>query len=110
MRPPPINQASPQPHEGVLMATQEPESGRAMFLPLLLGGMLLAFFALFLILITGGFFFHVLSVMLFIAFLAGVHYLLWGKSLMQQTAGEREELEVAQRAREEQAEDWHYRR
>jgi hypothetical protein len=60
-------------------------------------------FLLFLILVTGGFFLYVLLVGGLVAAFGGLHYLLWGRGLSEQTAGEREEAEV--RARME-AEPW----
>jgi hypothetical protein len=60
-------------------------------------------FLLFMILVTGGFFFYVILVGGGIAALGGLHYLLWGQGLHEQTAGEREEAEF--RARME-AEPW----
>jgi hypothetical protein len=60
-------------------------------------------FLLFLTVITGGFFLYVLGVAGGVGALGGLHYLLWGRSLNEQTAGEREEAEF--RARLE-AEPW----
>jgi hypothetical protein len=70
---------------------------------LALGGALLV-----LILISGGFF---LWVVLFgggIVMLGMLHYLLWGWAFSNETAGEREEEQLRQRAADIEAEDdWH---
>lgn len=66
------------------------------------------FFGLVLIVISNGL---ILSVALLGGgmFLLGVfHYVLWGRAFSEQTAGEREEEQLRQRAAEtEAAEDWH---
>jgi hypothetical protein len=71
-------------------------------LPTMLGGLFVVFFATFLILITGGFFFYVLLVVGGVALLSWIHYELWGRALSQRTAGEREEMELLERAKAEE--------
>jgi hypothetical protein len=72
-------------------------------LTIMLTGVAVGGFLLFMILVTGGFFFYVLLGVGVIAALGVVNYLLWGRSMMQATAGEREEEEA--KARDEQ-EPW----
>ena len=69
------------------------------FLALLLG----AFALLVLILVSGGFFLYVIYLALAIAGIAMIHYVLWGRALSREVAGEREEEQLRQRA---EAEDW----
>jgi hypothetical protein len=68
-------------------------------LTIMLTGVAVGGFLLFMILVTGGFFFYVLLGVGVIAALGFINYLLWGRSMMQATAGEREEAEL--KAREE---------
>jgi hypothetical protein len=56
----------------------------AVVLSLLVGGVGFVF----LIVITGGFFFYVLAVMVGFGLFAYLHYLLWGRSLSQDVRGE----------------------
>jgi hypothetical protein len=76
---------------------------RETFLTIFFAGLATGGFLLFMILVTGGFFFYVLLVGGAIAAFGGLHYFLWGRSLHEHTAGEREEAEF--RARLE-AEPW----
>jgi hypothetical protein len=69
------------------------------FLALLLG----LFALLVLILVSGGFFLYVIYLALAIAGIAAVHYVLWGRALSREVAGEREEEQLRQRAA---ADDW----
>jgi hypothetical protein len=65
---------------------------------------LLGLFALaVLILVSGGFFLYVIYLALAIAGIAVFHYLLWGRALSRQVAGEREEEQLRERAA---ADDW----
>jgi hypothetical protein len=66
-------------------------------LTIMLTGVGVGGFLLFMILVTGGFFFYVLLGVAGIAALGFVNYLLWGRSMMQATAGEREEEEAKAR-------------
>jgi hypothetical protein len=67
---------------------------RESFLTIFLTLFGLAGFLLFLIAVSGGFFFYVLLAVGGIALLGWVHYLLWGRGLSESTAGEREEAEL----------------
>jgi hypothetical protein len=77
------------------------DSDARSWLPLLLGGTVGSFFFLGLTIITGGYFLYFLLLVGGVVLLGWVHYLLWGKLLSEQTAGEREEEQVRQ-----QADDW----
>lgn len=86
------------------------QARRSSFLSLLLG-MLAALFALGLLILLGGsLLFPFVAVILGIIAVAMFHYLLWGKSLSEQTAGEREEMALNERARDSDATPWTYRR
>ena len=74
---------------------------RETFLGLLLAVFLGGGFALFLILVTGGFFLYVLLAVAVIGMVGWVHYLLWGRALTQEVAGEREEDEARERWEDE---------
>lgn len=69
----------------------------------------LIFFGLVLIVISNGLIFAV-ALLGGGMFLLGVfHYVLWGRAFSEQTAGEREEEQLRQRAAEiEPEEDWHH--
>jgi Flp pilus assembly protein TadB len=54
----------------------------------------LLFVLFFVMLLTGPLFLYILVTLVFVAGLIGVNYLLWGRSMEQQTAGEREEAEL----------------
>jgi hypothetical protein len=69
------------------------------FLALLLG----TFALVVLVLVSGGFFLYVIYLALAIAGIAMIHYVLWGRALSREVAGEREEEQLRQRA---EAEDW----
>jgi fatty acid desaturase len=80
---------------------------RHAFLSLFLTLLALGFGLLVLIFISGGFF---LWVVLFAGgiFLFGMfHYILWGRAFSDETAGEREEEQLRQRAETEAEEQWH---
>jgi len=79
---------------------QRRESFLTIFLAVLGSGA----FLLFLVLLTGGFFLWVILGVALIILFALFHYLMWGRSLMRNTAGEREEEQL--RARAEAEEDW----
>jgi hypothetical protein len=89
----------------------DPVQRRATHLPLMLGGMLAVFLTVFLILITGGFFFYVVLAVGGLLAVGMLHWVTWGKLLTDQTAGEREEAELLDRARaDEGGPSWTYRR
>ncbi len=73
-------------------------SRRQTCLSVILAGMLGMFVLFMLILITGGTIVYVLPVMGGVALLMGVHYLWWGKTMNEETAGEREEEQLRQQA------------
>jgi fatty acid desaturase len=81
---------------------------RHAFLSIFLTVLALGAALLILILISGGFF---LWVVLFgggIVMLGMLHYLLWGRAFSNETAGEREEEQLRQRAADIEAEqEWH---
>ncbi len=82
---------------------QQSREQRGNFLAFMLTGLALMGFLLFLILITGGFFIWVVLGVVGIAALAFLNWILWGRSMMQDTAGEREEEELRGRT---ELEDW----
>lgn len=89
----------------------QPGQHRASLLPIMLGLTVGGFFCFVLILLTGGFFFYVLAVVLGFVLLGLIHYAMWGAAMSQQVAGEREEMELLERAKEKpQAPNWTYRR
>ena len=55
---------------------------------------------LLLVVATGGWAVHVLWIGTAIFLFGAIHYMLWGRLMLQQTAGEREEEEVRRRAEE----------
>jgi hypothetical protein len=57
-----------------------------------------AFLLVVLVLATGGWAVYVVGVAAAIAGFGAIHYFLWGRLMLQQTAGEREEEEVRQQA------------
>jgi hypothetical protein len=82
---------------------RDPGSDRATFLPVMFGAAVVLFSVTFLVMITGGLFFYVALVAGGLAAMGGLHYLLWGKLLSERTAGEREEAELLERAKAEEA-------
>jgi hypothetical protein len=66
------------------------ETALAIALVLILGGTLVFFLNF----ITFGLFFYVIVAVLVIGAVGGLHYLLWGQSLNDEVAGEREEAEL----------------
>jgi hypothetical protein len=80
---------------------RQPEKGRAVLLPVMLGSIVGIFCLLFLVILTGGFFLYFLLVVGAIVSIALMHYLLWGRAFEAQTEGDREEVAVIDRAREE---------
>jgi hypothetical protein len=72
-------------------------SGRESFLALMLAALAGGGFLLFLILVSGGFFFYVLCAVLAVFCLGFVNYLLWGRAMTREVAGEREDMELEER-------------
>src|SRR5262245_5925068 len=60
-------------------------------------------FVFFFTLISGGWFVYFILLVLAMIGFAGLHYLLWGRLMMQETAGEREEAELKAQA---EIKDW----
>lgn len=89
---------------------------RHAFLSLFLTVLALGFSLLVLILVSGGFFLYVVLFGGGILLLGMFHYLLWGRAFSDETAGEREEEQLRQRAaeidveKEWQAPDTRFRR
>jgi hypothetical protein len=73
---------------------------------ILLTGMVATFFLLLLVLISGGYFIYLVGIIAALGAFGGIHYLLWGRLLAQETAGEREEEDLRLRAlAEDRADD-----
>jgi hypothetical protein len=82
--------------------SESPRQRRETFLGFFLALFFGAGFLLFMIVVTGGFFLYVLAAVIGIGVVGYLHYLLWGHSLTQQVAGEREEEEARERWENEQ--------
>ena len=78
-------------------STRRRESFLTIFLTLL-GG---AGFLSFLIVVSGGFFFYVVIAVAALGLFGYCHYLLWGRSMIENTAGEREELLLREQMEED---------
>jgi threonine/homoserine/homoserine lactone efflux protein len=78
---------------------------RGSCLAIVLTGGLVGLLLLLLILATGGWAVHIVWITAAILGFGGVHYLLWGRTMLQQTAGEREEEEVRRRAEERERQE-----
>lgn len=81
---------------------------RHAFLSVFLTILTLLFSLVFLIFISGGFFGYVVLFGGGIVMLGLFHYVLWGRMLSQEVAGEREEELLRQRAAEDEAEEEQY--
>lgn len=77
-------------------------SYRQTIVSVILTGMTAAFFLLLLVLVSGAYFIYLLGILGSLAAFGGLHYLLWGRLLLEETAGEREEEQLRQRALEEE--------
>ncbi len=71
---------------------------RGSCLAVMLTGSFVGFLLVLLVLATGGWAVHLLWIAAAIALFGLTHYLLWGRLMLRQTAGEREEEEVRRRA------------
>jgi hypothetical protein len=78
---------------------------RQTFLVVFLTGLAGAGFVFFLVLITGGFLLEILAALAGIALFGSIHYLVWGRALSQQVAGQRAAEEERERA---EAEEWSF--
>ncbi len=77
---------------------EDTASTRQTCLSVMLAGMIGAFLLFLLILITGGAIFYVLPVLIGLGLFSWLHYLWWGKTMNEETAGEREEAELREQA------------
>ena len=73
---------------------------RGSCLAVMLTGSFVGFLLVLLVLATGGWAAYVLWIAAAIALFGLTHYLLWGRLMLRQTAGEREEEQVRRRAEE----------
>jgi hypothetical protein len=73
------------------MEHEEPPSPRQTCLPYILLSMLVLFGLPVMIIATGGWFLHLMMLVCAVVGFGLLHYLLWGRLLTQQTAGQREE-------------------
>ena len=78
---------------------------RGSCLAVMLTGTFTGFLLVLLVLATGGWAVHVLWIAAAVAMFGLVHYLLWGRLMLRQTAGEREEEEVRRRAEERERQE-----
>lgn len=74
-----------------------PQPQRGHFLALAMTALVGGCFLVFLIYASGGFFFYVLATVGLMAAVGFLHYVLWGQSLTQQVAAEKEEDELRER-------------
>jgi hypothetical protein len=74
---------------------------RQTFLTVLLAGIVLFGLCFVFTILTGGFLIYILAVVAVAGLVGGLHYLLWGRAMTEETAGEREELETQDRAAED---------
>ncbi len=75
----------------------EPRSSHSL-LTIFLSIFLLGAIFIFLVLITNGFFLYVVLAVFLMGMLGLMHYFLWGRALMMDTAGEREEAQLREEA------------
>jgi hypothetical protein len=67
---------------------------RENLLAFMLSVIALAFFGVFMIIVTGGLLLQILGIVLIGVAVGWVHYRMWGRSFVKQTEGEREEAEL----------------
>jgi membrane protein implicated in regulation of membrane protease activity len=87
-----------------MYANEQPPRNRGSALGMMLTVLAVGFFLLVLILISGGFFLYVVQIAAGVCLVTLFHYVLWGRTLSQSVAGEREEEQLRQRAAA--PEDW----
>lgn len=75
-----------------------PTSHRQTIVSTVLAGMAAGFFLLLFVLISGGFFIFLIGIIGALVAFGGLHYVLWGRLLTKETAGEGEEELLRQRA------------
>jgi hypothetical protein len=83
-----------------------PPSARQTIVTVILTGMTVMFFLLLLLLITGGYFIYLAGTLIAIGAFGAFHYFLWGRLLTQETASEREEEQLRQRALGDDDPEW----
>jgi predicted membrane protein len=82
----------------------QPGHGRENLLTVFLALLLGAVFLFFLYLLTFGFAFYIIVAVLAMVFIGYLHYAMWGFSMSEETAGEREEELIRQRMEAEELE------
>jgi hypothetical protein len=93
-----------QPKGIAMHGQQKPDGGmRENLLAIVLSAMIVGGFVVFMIIATGGLLLQILGAVVVLAVLGWIHFQLWGRTLSEETAGEREEAEL--RAKIEQK-DW----
>jgi hypothetical protein len=88
----------------------DPVQSRSTFLPVVLGTLVVTFICGALILLTGGLVFYVGCSVGLLVLLGLIHYVVWGKSMSDEVAGERAEMQMLERAREIKQQKWTFRR
>jgi hypothetical protein len=88
----------------------DPVQSRATFLPVVLGTLVVIFICVALILLTGGLVFYVGCTVGLLVLLGLIHYVVWGKSMSDEVAAERQEMQMLERAREIKQQKWTFRR
>jgi sugar phosphate permease len=73
---------------------------RGTCLSLMMAAGAVGFFALLLVVATGGWAVNVIGVAVAVFLFGAIHYLLWGRLMLQKTAGDREEEELRRRVEE----------
>jgi hypothetical protein len=79
---------------------------RETFLSVFLGCTILIGLLFVFTILTGGFLLYIMAVLAVATVVGWMHYLLWGRALTQQTAGDREEMEARERAEEDDDGGW----
>lgn len=82
------------------MEPYDADRRRGSCLTLTLTGGLVCFLSVLLVLATGGWAVYMIGIGAAIASFGAIHYVLWGRLMLHQTAGEREEEELRRRAEE----------
>jgi hypothetical protein len=77
---------------------------RGTCLSLMMAAMVVGFFALLLVVATGGWAIYAIWIGGAIVLFGAIHYLLWGRMMLQQTAGDREVEEMRRRDEEREEE------
>ena len=80
----------------------------SLLLAIMLSAIVLGIFGVFLIVVTGGLVLQIAGVVIIGAAIGWVHYKLWGRTLVTQTEGEREEAELHAKLEKDQWEQGPY--